>query len=353
MKTPLYEKHCRLGAKIVDFCGWEMPVQYQGIIPEHHAVRQKVGIFDVSHMGRIDVSGPEAEKFLDYLSTNVIAGKPDLTATYTVWCNEQGGCVDDVIVYKQDPEHFFIIVNAGNRQKDLDHVLKYAKPFRVTIQERYADNGILAIQGPRSVEVVSYHFEEAKTLKHMHFANVTYKNTPLILSATGYTGAPGFEIYASNSLITELWDTFIQRGAVPVGLGARDTLRMEMGYALYGHELEEDIKATETVSAWTVKQAKSDFLGKAALQALQNKRVEFGIELLEPGIARSGYEVFQENELIGRITSGTFSPTLNKAIAIVLGKRKLQEGETVEVQIRQNRIKACVVPLPFLKENRV
>lgn len=355
MKTALYNRHCALGAKIVEFSGWQMPIQYQGIIPEHHTVREAVGIFDVSHMGRVLVQGRDAEKFLDYLSTNTIAGKKDFSATYTVWCLETGGCVDDVIIYKQSAEHFFVVVNAGNRQKDLEHLKHYAQGFDVLIQDRYAEDGIIAIQGPLATAVVGQIFEEAHTLKPMHFATISYCGEPIVLSATGYTGSGGFEIYAPHAIIVELWDRLLLlgklHGIAPIGLGARDTLRLEMGYALYGHELSEQIAASESVSAWTIKWNKSDFLGKTALSTLEQsleKRSEYGIMLLEPGIARADYEIFQGEKVIGKVLSGTLSPTLNKAIAIVMVKAKLQEGALVKVQIRQHRVNAQVVKLPFL-----
>jgi aminomethyltransferase len=356
MKTPLYDRHVALGAKIVDFQGWEMPVQYQGIIQEHLNVRQNVGLFDVSHMGRILVEGPEAEKFLDYLSTNKISGKADLTATYTVWSLPKGGCVDDVIVYKVNSDHFFVIVNAGNRQKDLEHILTESRKFDVVIQDRYTQDGILAIQGPKAQILMSHLFSEANSLKHMHFCFVNYSGQSIVLSRTGYTGAGGFEIYGPNSVIVELWDRILQEGKpygiLPIGLGARDTLRLEMGYALYGHEIDEVISANESVSAWTVKWDKPQFLGKEALMRIEqdpNKRSEYGIILIDKGIARAGYEVLLNDQKIGIVTSGTHSPSLNQAIAIILVKRTLQPNDLVEVQIRQNRCKAKVVKLPFVK----
>lgn len=354
MKTCLYERHVGLGAKIVDFCGWEMPVQYTGIIQEHLAVRKKVGIFDVSHMGRILVEGPETEKFLDYLSTNKIVGKKDLTATYTLWCAENGGCIDDVIVYKKDNTHFFVIVNACNREKDLLHLKKESLPFKVEIFPLFAD-GILAIQGPHSLSLIQKIFPAASALSHMHFLLSEYMNKEIILSETGYTGAGGFEIYAPCEVIISLWDRLLSEGKLlgilPVGLGARDTLRLEKGYALYGHELSDDILAAETVSAWTIKWEKSDFLGKKALEKWEKsskKRTEYGMMLKGSGIAREGYPVFKGGNLIGKVTSGTFSPSLNKAIAIVLLEENLKPGDFVDVQIRQNLVQAEIVELPFL-----
>lgn len=355
MKTALYAHHCALGAKIVEFSGWEMPLQYHGIIQEHHAVREKTGIFDVSHMGRIVIHGPDAERFLDYLSTNVIAGKANLTATYTVWCSASGGCIDDVIVYKQDADHFFVIVNAGNRKKDLEHLLSHRQGYDAQIEDRYDEEGILSIQGPSAGAIVSKLFPEAQQVKPMHFMMTNWMEKQIILSRTGYTGSGGFEVYAPHAVIIALWERFLSEGKVlglvPVGLGARDTLRLEMGYALYGHELSEEIAASETVSAWTIKWTKPDFLGKAALLVLEKnakKRSEYGIILLEPGIARAGYIVLYNGQEIGHVTSGTLSPTLNKAVAIILVDHKLEAGELIEVQIRQKSVKAEVVKLPFV-----
>ncbi len=356
MKTALYEEHLALGAKMVTFAEWEMPIHYKGVIAEHLAVRQHVGIFDVSHMGRILISGEEAEPFLDYLSTNKIAGKPDLSAVYTVWPDMSGGSVDDVIVYKVDDAHFFVIVNAANREKDLHHLLEQGQVFDVVIKDLYKEEGILAIQGPDAIKVALKIFPEASKITPMHFITTSYKGHAVILSGTGYTGAGGLEIYAPSPCIVELWKRFLKDGKdekiEPAGLGARDTLRLEMGYALYGHELSDAIAANESVSAWTVKWNKEDFLGKTFMQQLEDnhsKRYQHGIILLDKGIAREGYKVYKNGIPIGDVTSGTHSPTLNKAIAIILVSEALQEGDIVEVEIRQNRAQAEVVSLPFLK----
>ena len=355
MRTCLYDRHISAGAKIVDFFGWEMPIQYTGIIQEHLNVRQKAGLFDVSHMARILVEGPDAEKFLDYLSTNKIAGKKEGTATYTVWCSENGGCIDDVIVYKKDSQHYFVIVNASNREKDFLHLKQASPTYNVRIQPLFSD-GILAIQGPQAAPLIQKIFPEASTLKPMHFTPLPYQEKEIILSATGYTGAGGFEIYGPSESIVQLWDRLLLEGKPfgiqPTGLGARDTLRLEMGYALYGHELSEDIFASETVSSWTIKWDKPDFLGKKALEKLENfskKRYEYGMMLMEPGIAREGYPVFREGKPLGKVTSGTFSPSLNKAIALALVEQKLETGEIVDVKIRQNLVRAQIVALPFLE----
>lgn len=355
MRTALYEHHRALGAKIVDFCGWEMPVQYQGIISEHLAVRQQVGLFDVSHMGRILVQGPDAERFLDFISTNTIAGKTDGSATYTVWSYVEGGCVDDTIVYRQNSDNFFVIVNAGNRQKDLEYLKQQSAGFNVNIQERYDEEGILAVQGPHAIALITQIFPDVECLKNMHFSVMQYNGQEVIVSKTGYTGSGGVEIYASNQVIIELWSLLLhlgqQYGIKPIGLGARDTLRLEMGYALYGHEISDKISANESVSAWTIKWNKQNFVGKEAMLQLEKnaaKRSEYGIILLEPGIARADYEVWKNGSKIGIVTSGTQSPVLQKAIAIILVEGTLQLGEFVEVQIRQHYCKAEVVKLPFV-----
>jgi aminomethyltransferase len=355
MKTPLFERHCQLGAKIVDFCGWEMPIQYKGIIQEHNAVRNRVGIFDVSHMGRIAIEGKQAESFLEYLSTNEISEKSNFSATYTILISSSGGCIDDVIIYKINSQNFFIVVNACNRQKDLNHLLKYKNGFDVKIEDCFHEEGILAIQGPHSEMLLTQFFPFCSSIKFMNFIATCYQEEEIFLSRTGYTGAGGFEIYGSKKKVIDIWDQCLKEGKSlgiePIGLGARDTLRLEKGYALYGHEINETISPIESVSAWTVKKNKGDFLGKEALLALENsstKRSEYGIEILEKGIAREGYEVYKNDILIGKVTSGTYSPTLEKAIALILVNKNLNPGDIVHIKIRQNLIEAKVVNLPFL-----
>ena len=237
MKTGLHARHVALGAKIVDFAGWEMPLQYQGILAEHQAVRENVGLFDVSHMGRIQVSGPDAGELLDYLSTNRIAGKSPGSATYTVWCNSHGGSVDDAIIYQVDKNHFFAIVNAGNRDKDLIHLTTQAAQQRcdVKIEERFSGSGILSLQGPSALPLLSSLIPQVETLKPMHFLTLNGEEE-FYVSRTGYTGAGGFEIYGPEKRIEEWWDKLMERGKEyrlqPIGLGARDTLRLEAGFAL-------------------------------------------------------------------------------------------------------------------------
>lgn len=356
MKTVLFDTHQKLGAKFIDFGGWQMPLQYRGIVKEHEAVRSHVGIFDVSHMGRIEIDGLGAEDLLDYLSTNAIAGKEDGTAIYTVWCDEKGMAVDDLIVFRVSKTKFFVIVNAANREKDFAHLLHYSTPRDVIINNRYAEEGILAVQGPKSLDLITSLFPEVNSLKHMHFISVPYQGKTVIISRTGYTGESGVEIYAPNETTVQLWHLLLEKGKPygiePIGLGARDTLRLEMGYALYGHELSESIMPHESVSAWTIKWDKRDFVGKKALEArIQGQRHQYGLILQDKGIAREGYSVWHNGKQIGKVTSGTLSPTLNQAIAIIMVEKKLHEGDDVEIEIRQNRCKGQIVNLPFYSEH--
>ncbi len=359
MKTILFNRHDSLGAKIVDFNGWEMPIHYKGILHEHKVVREEVGIFDVSHMGRISIKGPDAEIFLDFLSTNTIANKADGTATYTVLADEQGGSIDDVIIYRNTKEDFFVVVNAGNRDKDLLHLQNHATQFDVSIQSHFQEEGILAIQGPKAEAVLKKIFPDFSSLRPFHFLHLTYDHLPLILSKTGYTGSGGAEIYAPHALIIKLWDLLLEIGKEeniePIGLGARDTLRLEMGYALYDHELTATIPANESVSAWTVKFEKKEFLGKEALQKIEHsssKRHPYGIVMVDKGIPRAGYDIYFEGTPIGIVTSGTHSPSLNIGIALILTTKKLNDGDTIEVMIRSHPCKAKVTPLPFYRDNR-
>jgi aminomethyltransferase len=357
MKTALYDHHVALGAKIVPFSGWEMPVHYQGVLAEHQAVRQAAGLFDVSHMGLIHVLGEDAEPFLDFLSTNHIKQKANHSVTYTVWCHEKGGAIDDVLIYKKHPAHFFVVVNAGNRAKDLAHLQTQATQhqWKVTIQDCFESEGILACQGPQAFALVASLEPRMKELKPMTF--VSLEDSGCMIARTGYTGAGGVEIYGPHAAIIKWWEQLLEQGKSigiqPVGLGARDTLRLEMGFALYGHELSDTIAPSESVSAWTVKQDKADFLGKQTLEQLEashKKRYAYGVKLQERAIARQGFPVFFQDQLIGEVTSGSFSPTLEENIALILVNSLLQSGDVVSIQVRSTLCHAQVVNLPFVRK---
>lgn len=340
MHTILHDKHVALGAKMVDFHGWEMPVRYsKGTLQEHKAVREHVGLFDISHMGRIVLFGKDAGRLLDYLSTGDVRGMKERTTLYTVWCNEKGGSVDDLLVFKENNERYFVVVNASNRTKDVEHLLRYASDYNVHVISKFNEEGILAIQGPESLAILKKKYPEVAFLKKKEFL----MEEGVIISRTGYTGALGFEIYATNDKIVELWDDFMSENVEPIGLGARDTLRLEMGYALYGHELTEEIAPNESVAAFAVNQDKL-FLGKEFLN--QKNRKSYGI-LLDEGIQREGSRVLKEGQDIGYITSGNFSPSLKKGVALILVEGILNIGDTVTVQGKM----AKVVNLPFWRSD--
>jgi aminomethyltransferase len=291
------------------------------------------------------------------LSTAEIAGKHDFSASYTTWCLPAGGCVDDLIVYRYNQTSFFVIFNAGNRQKDLEHLKRYSVDYDVVITDRFNEDGILSVQGPFANNLLEITFPHASHLKPMHFIEMLFEGEKIVIATTGYTGAGGFEVFGSNGAIIKLWEIFLDEGKrfniEPIGLAARDILRLEMGYALYGHEIDESIAPIESVCAWTVKMTKDYFLGKEALEKLSDspsKRCEQGILLTDPGIAREGCAVFKDGREMGRITSGGYSPTLEKSIAIALLKSKLDINSDVEIAIRNKLCKAKIVDLPFIKK---
>lgn len=351
--TPLYSRHCALGAKMTSFSGWQMPVAYRGTLHEHQVVRERVGLFDLSHMGRIALEGPDCLSLLEYLSTNRIAGK-SCSATYTVWCKEDGSSVDDVIIYIRDSESAFIIANAANREKDLAHIRRCSIGYDIEIIPCWDEEGILALQGPQALKTAALLFPEAERLVPMHFLETTFEEKALIISKTGYTGAGGVEFFGESAAIVALWDRLLLLGGPygiePIGLGARDTLRLEAGFALYGHELSEGIAATESVAAWTVKWDK-EFLGKAALLELENdpfKRHAAAFVIEGKAIARDGSKLLCGNKVCGTITSGGFSPTLQKPIALALVVNDFDPKQLIEVEVRGVRSRALPVELPFL-----
>ncbi|MBN4066746.1 glycine cleavage system aminomethyltransferase GcvT [Simkania negevensis] len=354
MKTPLYERHLALAAKMRPFFGWEMPIEYRGVIAEHLHVRESVGLFDVSHMGQVRVQGKDAEPFLDYLSTNRIVGKDDGTAVYTVWADEDGMAVDDLLLFRESATSFLVVVNGSNRAKDLAHMQLYAKSFDVTVENLYETHSILALQGPRSLSVVEKILPTVANLLFMTFCSIEYEGADLIASATGYTGEKGFELYLPNRLAEPIWDRLMEEGRgliAPVGLAARDTLRLEKGFALYGNELTEEISAVESVARWAVKLKKDAFVGKKKMAAIKESvscRRQYGVVLDSPRIPRQQDPLFVDGEAIGFVTSGTRSPSLKKSIAIIMVDHPLEEGDRVQIEIRGKNEAATVVPLPFV-----
>lgn len=354
-RTPLFEIHKQLGAKMVAFAGWEMPVYYSSITAEHQAVRHQVGLFDVSHMGRIKLQGKDAAKFADFLVTNKVLNRPDNTCTYAVFCREDGTSVDDLLVFKHADDHVSLVVNASNREKDFEHCLTYASNYDVNLEKVYLHEGILAIQGPSSKDFLESIFPDIATLKPMRFMKSSFKNSYIYISRTGYTGELGYEIYVSHEHLVDLFQLLLDKGKnfgiAPIGLGARDTLRLEMGFALYGHELSDTILPTESVAKWAVKLDKPDFIGKSSLVShADNSRYAYGIEVEGKGIAREGALINYQGKTVGKVTSGTFSPSLQKAIALVLVDIQLSQGDKVEVLIRNTPFSAIVTNLPFYKK---
>lgn len=369
MKTPLYDEHRALGGRMIDFGGWELPVQYEGIAAEHHACRTTAAIFDVSHMGEFWVEGSGAEAFLDFAVTNAVSKTVPGQAQYTVMCLESGGIVDDLIIYRRDATRFLVVVNASNIEKDFQHLQKVLSIYESAatdrkgtvqldnISNRYAQ---LALQGPRAREILAQLYPEIEDLKTFRFLEKSEgKAVPTVLARTGYTGEDGFEIYLDPSLAVQVWRSILETGSPlglkPAGLGARDTLRLESRYPLYGQELSETIHPLEAGLSWVVKFEKSDFLGKGSLLKIKEKglaRKLVGFELVDPGIARHGYAVCQDtltNE-VGEVTSGTQSPTLGKAIGLAYVPLALAStGSDLKIRVRERLLNARVIETPFYK----
>jgi aminomethyltransferase len=347
-----------LKAKMVDFGGWNMPVQYSGILEEHNAVRNAVGIFDVSHMGEIEIRGPEAAKLVDFVSTNSAAKLKLGQAHYSALLYEHGGFVDDILVHKVADDNFFLCVNASNQDKDYEHILSFAGRFDAAVDfasERYAQ---IAIQGPKAIATLQKLTETPlAAIKYYWFADGAVAGTPARIAHTGYTGEDGFEIYIAPQEAARIWGEILRAGEEfgirACGLGARNTLRLEAKMALYGHELTASINPFEADLAWIMKMDKGDFVGRTALekvleQGLTRKLV--GFEMKERGIGRDGYEVWIDGAPAGWVTSGGPSPTLGKNIGLCyLPVEKAVPGVSIQILIRNAPVQAITVPTPFYK----
>jgi aminomethyltransferase len=359
-RTPLFETHVAAKGKMVDFGGWNMPVQYSGIIEEHKAVRTGVGLFDVSHMGEIEIRGPEAQKLVDFVSTNNAAKLKTGQAHYSALLYEHGGFVDDILVHKVADDNFFLCVNASNQEKDFDHI-RSINTFDAQVEfvsDRYAQ---LAIQGPQAQATLQkLTSTDLSTIKYYWFTDGVVASTQARIAHTGYTGEDGFEIYFEPSQATRVWNEILQAGEGfgirPCGLGARNTLRLEAKMALYGHELTASTNPFEADLAWIVKMDKGDFMGRAALeQALDQgiKRRLTGFEMTERGIPRDGYEIYIEGEPAGWVTSGGPSPTLNKNIGLsYLPIAHASPGTPLQILIRNTPVSAVTVPTPFYRRSK-
>ncbi len=356
--TPLLDLHRELGGKIVPFAGWSMPIQFAGVIEEHRCVREKVGLFDVSHMGEVEVKGAGALDYLQHLITNDASTLTDGSILYSVMCYDNGGVVDDLLVHRYTEDHYFLCVNASNTDKDFEWATRQAKGFDVKVDNISQQTSQLALQGPKAVEVLkTLTDEDIESIAYYHFIRGKVQGVDCIISRTGYTGEDGFELYLSSEsaevMARHLLEAGAPQGIKPIGLGARDTLRLEMGYALYGQEITADIHPLEARLGWVVKLDKEvSFCGKAALVKAKEDGIQrrlVGLKMQERGVPRSHYKILKEGATVGEVTSGTFSPTLNAGIAMgFVPVEQSKSGETFEVEIRGQGVAAQVVPLPFV-----
>jgi aminomethyltransferase len=355
VRTPFYDIHKSLGAKIVNFHGWEMPLQYSGIMDEHVNVRTNVGLFDVSHMGRFEVRGHHSIFCLQELVTNDLEKMSDHQAMYSPMCCENGGIIDDIIVYRLTRERFIVVVNASNRYKDFDWIWKHSRLAQV---EDVSDRtGLLAIQGPRASDVLQKLVEtDLQSVKPFHVIDVNIGGTECMLSRTGYTGEDGFEIFFDSSKI-EIWHKLMQYsetfGIKPTGLGARDTLRLEAGLMLYGNDMDENTTPLEVPLKWTIRfEKKQDFIGKKALSNSQPSRKLVGFEVLEKRIARHGNKVFIDGTEVGFVTSGSYSPTLRKSIGFCFVPVETLPSQPIQIGIGDKRYEAKISSTRFYRRKQ-
>ena len=355
MRTPLYEWHAARGARMVDFAGWDMPVQYTTITDEHAAVRTAAGLFDISHMGRLSFAGPGALDLIQHVFSNNAATMKDFQARYGLVCNERGGVRDDVLVYRW-PYGWAMVVNASNREKIVGWLEQHKVGRDVQVEDQTLRTCMVAVQGPKAVELCRDLTEtDPASLKNYFAAATRYRGRNCVISRTGYTGEDGVEVMLGADQAVTLWEDLVARGARPCGLGARDTLRLEAAMPLYGHELTEDLDPLQAGLAWAVKFDKGDFVGRDALLARKDdpslpRRV--GLELGGKRLAREGAAVLKDGRPVGRVTSGTFAPTVNKAIAMAYVEPALTAaGTALAVDIRGKAEAATVVPLPFYRRH--
>jgi aminomethyltransferase len=356
-RTPLYECHVEAGARLVDFAGWEMPVQYLGVIEEHRAVRTAAGMFDVSHMGEVRVQGPRAEAFLQHLTPNDVSKLAPGRAHYSGLLTEAGTYVDDLLIYRLGAEEFLVVVNASNAGRDFEWIASRAGSG-VTVTDESDRWALLAVQGPKAVEILRPLITAgAEAVKYYGFLQGEVDGRPAILSRTGYTGEDGFELYLRPEDAPAVWRRLLDAGASPAGLGARDTLRLEASMALYGHEIDETTTPFEAGLAWVVKMNKGDFLGRDALAAQQAagiRRKLVGFEIQGRGIARQAHEIKKEGRTVGAVTSGTWSPSFEKAVGMAYVPAELAEpGTALEIDVRGKALSAVIVEMPFYRRPKV
>ncbi len=356
-KTPLNALHRKYGARMVDFAGWEMPVQYGSALKEHLAVREGVGVFDVSHMGEIEFTGPDALAMAQKVTSNDISRLSDGQAQYSAFLNPQGTFIDDIVVYRISDQHIFVCVNAANREKDYQWV-KSQKEGRVDILDNSDSYVQLAIQGPKAEAVLQKLTDlDLSSIQYYGFTYGKVNGTRALISRTGYTGEKGFEIYIPVEEAPSIWERLFQVGKpfeiMAAGLAARNTLRLEVGYCLYGHEIDETTTPWEAGLGWIVRLGKGEFIGHDTLENLKEEgqqRKLAGFEMVERGIARDHYPVLVDGTEVGPVTSGSFAPSLKKSVGLVyLPIEYTKIGQPLEVEIRGKRVQAKVVKTPFYK----
>ena len=354
--SPLHDRHLALGAKMADFGGWEMPIEYPGggVVREHAAVRSSVGVFDVSHLGKARVSGSGARDFVNACLANDLGRIHEGKAQYTLCCNESGGVVDDLIAYLRSDEDVFLIPNAANTA-EVCRLLDAAAPEGITVENLHDRYGVIAVQGTHSDEVLDS-LGLPTGHDYMSFAETQWNGHPVIVCRTGYTGERGYELVPAWEVTAELWDALMKAaepfGGLPCGLGARDTLRTEMGYALHGNELSPTITPVQARVGWAVGWKKDAFWGKDALvaeKAAGPERVSWGLLATGRGIPRAHCEVKRDGRAVGEVTSGTFSPTLRNGIALALLAPDVAEGDEVVIDVRGREVPARVVKPPFVE----
>jgi aminomethyltransferase len=355
-RTPLYTWHAAHGARLVEFGGWDMPVQYSTIVEEHQAVRTAAGIFDISHMGRLFFDGPDALDWIQHVYTNNAATLKDGQARYGLVCNEQGGIRDDVLVTRLG-RGYLMVDNASNRAKIVGWLQEHKGSRQAGFEDRTTTTGMVAVQGPSAVEQCrGLTADDAGPLGYYFAVNTTWQGRPCLLSRTGYTGEDGVELIVDAAHVVELWEELLRRGAKPCGLGARDTLRLEAAMPLYGHELNEDIDPLQAGLGWAVKFDKGDFLGREALLRRRQdagRRVRVGLELEGKRIAREGAAVVADDRTVGVVTSGTFAPTLNRAIAMAyVEPAHSAVGSGLQADVRGKKEPARVAALPFYRRKK-
>lgn len=356
VKTCLHDRHVKLGALMSPFGGFDMPIQYSSITEEHNAVRQNVGVFDVSHMGEVRVKGPDAYKYVSHIFVNDVTGAPDGQIFYGMMCYENGGTVDDLLVYKVNDNEYFLVINAANIDKDFAWIMKNAEGFDVEIENESPKYGEVAVQGPKAEDTLEEVLGlQVRDLKFYTFKTINVDGGEVIVSRTGYTGEDGFEIYGSHDYIRNVWDKLMEAGVTPCGLGCRDTLRFEVGLPLYGDELADDITPIEASLSMFVKLDKPEFIGKEALAAQKAEGVKrriIGIELDGTAVPRHGYPVEVEGKQIGEVTTGYKSISTGKSVAMAMVDKPYDKlGTRVDIRIRKKVFPGTVVKKRFYDKN--